>query len=159
MAGFHSDAEWERYTRDLLASLPAVLAVAGHIVLSGVDVTIHGMRFAGRKDDKIDFVDPGDIKTARGWIDVKHRMNLDFTCREDYPFKTIYCGQWRPHDEGEIPYRTIVCNKPLTHFALIKRSSRPLWLREDVPNSREGCVRPSWACPIELAEFHELKRP
>ena len=104
-------------------------------------------------DSRHEFADNGDLE-IRMRIEVKHR-DLDFTCREDYPFDTVIVDEVFKVDR--IPknhlYGYVILNQACTHAGLIGGKTRPTWTTFEKYDNRISENRSFYVCPKEKVNF------
>lgn len=86
---------------------------------------------ADNYDDRGAHSDAGDLFLCQP-IEVKHRQKLDFTSKEDYPYKTVIIDDKKTHDSKDPkPYCYVIVNKDKTHAALVMMDSKEYWFYEE----------------------------
>jgi len=155
-----SEREWAVFTERFKSSRRAVFKVAEYIWREkGLGVTIPSMELAPSIHQSADYVDKGDIicHTARGnefIIEVKG-VSTEFTCAEDFPFKTMIVNEVVKADRIDA-FAYFIVNKALTHAFVLKTDTKDQWGIKDVHDKRRGDTEEMYYCELSCGEFVEL---
>jgi hypothetical protein len=120
-------------------------------------VTVPPTTVASSYEDRLNHVDGGDLFIQQR-IEVKVR-NLDFTSRDDFPFKDgmLVCAKHSYDNASPKPYAYIYLNKAMTHVALIMSSTAKHWTVKDVKDSRYvESNQLTYECPLEWVTFSKM---
>lgn len=123
----------------------------------GFDVLVRPTICAPNKEERYDYADDGDIE-IRFRVEVKKRHNVQFTCKEDYPYPTIFLDEtykvdgWGP---GTL-YAYIVLSKDAKHAALVPRNTRMQWVKRETWDTVSQRSQQVYEVPKDLAHFVEL---
>lgn len=115
--------------------------------------------------------DDGDIR-ADVEIICKRRLKLDFTCREDFPFQTVYVNEqykMRPAHMSKDEYCSLpmeeklrlmkwfhscwVSSADMTHIALVLPSTKRHWGLENVWSPEDNRYALTFSCPKDKVLF------
>lgn len=121
------------FFKELVKSIPAQFEVAKWLFMQRrgkIDIYIPRLG-----TDQLNFVDDGDIIVNNEWVvEAKHRPNLNFTCANDFPFpdKKIIVSNVAPTDRKPKTVMWVILNGPMTHAAIVYRSTMPKWEKKNV---------------------------
>lgn len=114
----------DAYPDRLIHSTAAPQAVAEHYRCFGYKTEVPPIKLKEDGTPDLNYRDSGDVFIWLGGvryrIEVKQKLDIHFTCAEDFPFPTIYiCKQetWLAYEEK--PFAFFVVNDKLTHAAVI----------------------------------------
>ena len=155
------DEEEARFQEAIPKSFVAARAVAEHLRCLGY---VTQTRENGVRPDR------SQNRAFRDSEDVLFRRPTDFYWRRaevkwrthDFPpwpahWKTIFVDRLKEDQSPADIYVSV--NVDLTHFALVRRrKTEHAWTSKDVFDSTKGYWVKLYECPIELAEFIELRR-
>lgn len=118
----------------------------------------------------IGFPDDGDLR-ASVVLGIKRRK-ISFTCREDYPFKTVFIDEeykMIPDYMNKDSYYALstdhkrsrlrwfhsywIGSQDMSHVALILPATKRHWVLEPVYSKRDVRWATNWACPKEKVLF------
>lgn len=132
--------------------------LAAHILSGmGYPVTIRPVFERPDVRQRADYADHGDLEIIQV-VEVKHRQELHFTSREDYPFKTIIVDMASSYDaKRPKPVMYMIFNSEATHYALVMCRTFKQWRKRSKLNSLNNVTSDYYECPINLVEFREVK--
>ncbi len=131
--------------------------LAAHILSGmGYPVTIRPVFERPDVMKRAEYADNGDLEIIQT-VEVKHRQELDFTCREDYPYPTIIVDMASSYDKKRPkPLMYIIFNSQATHYALVMCRTVRQWRRVRRRSGLNGVTSDYYECPINLVEFREV---
>ena len=142
------------FVHDLKLSKDAVWALQKWLVSEGYTVMVKPILVRPTVEERGDYADSGDLEIVQT-IECKHRLNVDFTCREDYPYKTVFVDEAQRYDRKQPkPYAYMLLNKSMTHVALIRCTSAGKW--EKVKKFDKGKERIFYHCPLKYVTFRAM---
>lgn len=160
-----NEEQHEQFKKDLVNSYPSVRAVKRWLVFCGYEVVMPGNTIADKHADWADHSDPGDLYVRKKpeiteWarVEVK-RIGPNFTCLSDWPFPNRFIVEdVRRYDSKDPePMFFIVCSHDLTHAAVVKTETAPLWRKEFLRDNNKNYDK-KWYYTIHptKVEFFEL---
>jgi hypothetical protein len=141
------------FVEDFLASDEAVWAVARRLRLKGHTVHIPPIRIRKRAQDRAEFMDNGDLRAFKlgkpaFTVEVKQRLDFDFSGKLDYPFPTVFVDNVHHWDAMRpVPAWVFVCNLDLTVALVVSGLSRPTWTIRRFKD--RGRTRQCYECPMK----------
>jgi hypothetical protein len=157
-----TDQENEQNHQDILVNIEnsktGVQRVAAWLNEKGYTVTVPPVvAVQCSYEERMSHIDNGDLFIHQR-IEVKAR-SVDFTCAEDYPFKTgmYVCAQHSYDNAKPKPYAYVYLNKAMTHAAIIMGSTHKQWEVTMVKDSRyKDFFQPTYQCPLEAIKFTKI---
>lgn len=137
------------FLRDLQNSQPAVQKAAQWLSSLGYPVTIHPTFERPSIEEMAEYSDQGDLSVHHR-VEVKQRLDITFTCVEDFPFDSVIvdvCHAWdkaRPR-----PSFYIIWNRELTAALIISRKTSRYWKRVRKLDRKKNREREFYECPME----------
>lgn len=138
---------------------PASVAMAGGVVVGGFSY-VPDMQIVSSLEAK-----------------VRLDSRFDFTCADDFPFKSIYVNEvYKTHQENittdeylALPMvRQLSLMKPFhsywigstsqRHVAVIGPSTKPVWFQEKVYSKKDRRHALNWCCPIRMPDGRPVVR-
>jgi hypothetical protein len=150
---------YDKFVKYLLASVDPQFAVAKWLHCQGVDVSIGGLKVQPESDTSDNYSDGGDITTPKGVIDVKHLVNTEFTCAEDFPHKRATAG-FKPSIDKLMPlglHAAFFVNSAITHAYIVKTKSSKHWSQWPVQDAVTGLMKDSYFVSLEYCKFIDLR--
>jgi hypothetical protein len=125
-------------------------------------------KIAKDQSEYLDCLDHGDLmvvmrsfgSTNARIMGVKHRIKLDFTCEEDFPYPDIIVcsvNSWIHSDPKPRGFLNI--NKAKTHLCMVWSSTWNVWTKKTVHDKRYGTDQVDFFCPIEFTAFFPMEAP
>ncbi len=154
--------EHERFLESLIRSSEGTLAIAKMFIDTGIDVLVAGIKKAPSRAEYKKYQDAGDMFIRKGglWNKIEtKRLSVDFTCRQDWPFKGnfIVCAKHSYDLAKQKASAYIISNDKMTHVAVVRNSSQSKWLAAVKQDSRyKNYKQEFYFCPIELVEFRRI---
>lgn len=152
----------EDFVKALQESRDATFKVGQWLHSLGYDVRIPAFYIPKDRTDS-GVSDHGDIFIIKDGrpekrMEVKHRPNLTFTCKEDWPFKDgIFIANVDVIERGKNNLGAfITVNGPMTHICIIRPETRRYWSQIDVWCSNTRKVERKFQCPIEHVQFRSI---
>ena len=146
-----------RFLERLAASSEAVFAVAKWLNRQGKTVQIPHISFAPTAADADLHVDDGDLFVIeRKRVEVK-RLGVDFTGRDDWPFKEAFVSNKAAVDRSfENVSAWIFVSSDLLHAAVVTPSTREHWYLKKTMAKNTGNEEEFYACPLEHVTFRKI---
>lgn len=147
---------WEIFTKRFLASREAVFKVAEYLNREkNCSVLIPPMRLAPDPDFADDYKDNGDIiVNGKHIIEVKGRK-LDFTDRDDFPWRELIVANVESADRYNA-FAYFIVNRKLSCAAIIKTSTKKFWIKKIVYEEEKETFEEKYLCNKDLVEFVAL---
>ena len=152
----------ERFVQSLHESRAATFKVGQWLHLLGYDVRIPAFYIPTAKNDP-GISDKGDIFIVKKdqpekRMEVKHRPKLNFTTKEDWPFKDgMFVSNVEVVERGDVNLGAyIIVNGPMTHIAIIRPETRRYWTQVDVWCSNTRKTERKFQCPVEHIQFRSI---
>jgi hypothetical protein len=148
-----------KFAKVLMASDPAVRKVGRYFDEIGYQVIIHELKLAPSFKERKQYSDGGrDLEISingETWevVNAKWR-DLQFTCADDFPFDTCFLG--KDINTANVDFFALV-NKPMTHFALISKNTKPYWIQTKVKHQWRDYMESIYECPKYYADFISLE--
>lgn len=116
-----------RFVKHLDDSKPGVWLVANWLNVKGFDVTVTASGVSKGYEDRMDFVDSGDLYINQR-IEVKS-LSAVFTGKHDWPFgkELIVCAKHSYDNAIPKPYMYVLLNAAKTHAILIMGRDNKKW--------------------------------
>ena len=141
-----------RFRGAVSRSWVAVYMVADHYRNLGYDVTLPPYSMRPTFDGRAGYGDAEDLLVAGRWrVEVKWR-GIKFTCASDYPYRTVFVDRADKADVCE-PHAYFAVSEDLNHFAVIKGSTKPLWVKSARFDKIKGYPLQVYECPVWAAHF------
>ena len=152
-----SEREWSVFQERFKKSRAAVFKVAEYIWREkGLGVTIPAMILAPDVSKSVDYIDKGDIichaDNGKNYIVEVKQNSINFTCSDDFPFKSILVNEVEKADRLDA-FVYFMVNQNLTHAFMLKTNTKHMWDKKDVPDKQRGDVTPTYVCDLNLGEF------
>jgi hypothetical protein len=80
---------------------------------------------------------------------------MQFSSAEDYPYNTIFIDETYKIKKDTFMY--VIVSSDGIHAALIDRSTRAHWVKEEIFDKKQDRKCVNAACPKELARFVKLR--
>lgn len=162
---YSGDEVHRDFQKKLEASKEAVELVRRWAVSIGHDVEVPGNTVAENHMDRKEHGDHGDIfillpDGGKQIIEVKW-SSRDFTCRNDFPYESMIVDSKSEFDaKYPAPYVYVICNKALTHVAVIMVQGKEFWFVEKIKYERAGkfFTKKFYKCNVRNVEFHQLPK-
>lgn len=145
------------FVDDLRDSQIAVDVVARH--LSGLGYPVHVNPVQVRPDPSVraEYADKGDLVISQV-IEVKHRKELSFTGKADFPYPSIIVDVCHTFDRARPkPYAYVILNKPMTVAFVIRSATRARWFKTEKFDRHANRTRSFYECPIEHVEIMRIE--
>lgn len=90
-----------------------------------------------------------------GTFKIEHKVrSLNFTCREDYPFKTVFVDEvYKIDNKQHLPLCYVIENKEGTHCASVFYWTKPKWIIETKYDDAQNRICDFYAVPKEMVRF------
>ena len=152
----YSPAHYEQFdatfVEDLRESQQYVWQAAQWLSQKGYNVTVRKTNVRPSAEQMREYADSGDIEIIQR-VEVKRRK-LAFTCREDYPYKTVFVDVAHTFDNAICkPYAYIVINESATHCLIVKGETSKQWIKSTKLDRAKNRERMFYECPLELCQF------
>lgn len=147
----------EEFITALRQSQAAVDKVAQWLKTRGAYVSVPEVKVRPSFEDRFSYQDNGDILITQR-IEVKHKQ-LDFTCRDDYPFATVFLDASYKIDSmgwGQLD-SYVLMNRAKTHVAVVPSTSRGHWTKATVWDKKDRSHQSFYQCPVDLCTFYALE--
>ena len=139
----------EEFVRDFFNSFGSVFIVGSYMQRLGFNVTVPVPEVRPNESERMKFMDDGDLLVTMP-VQIKHR-SLNFTCQEDYPYKTIFIDEAYKVKPDTFMY--VVVSKDKKHAAIIGRETRRFWVTEKIYDKHQKRDCENLACPKEHSKF------
>lgn len=141
----------DQFKNDLIRSDQIVEHTASFLRSKGKTVVIPPLLIRPNVDDRHNYRDGGDLFVMQ-LIEVKHRPDLNFKTREDFPYQTVIVDDKGAFDsKPQKPYAYIIWNSDETHcFYIGVTSTRKEWTAVTKYDKKAKHERDFYECPIEL---------
>lgn len=131
----------QNFLGDLSASRRAVNKFAAMLRRCGVHAWLPPEEVRPDASVRREYADDGDLMVELR-VEHKVRTNLEFTCREDYPYPTVIVDEKYKEDakQNRRPFVYVIENRHGTCAAVVHWSTRPFWTvetRNDPKQNRE----------------------
>lgn len=153
---------YDGFVKRLKGSLPAMFRVAEWIHRGGRSVYIPAIRICPSDGNREEYFDEGDLYVddpikGRIKIEVKHLPNRNFTCREDWKFKTTIVSNTETvkRSMGTIEAYVIV-NGPMTHAMVVSCDTMQHWTIQSIFASNTKKYESFFVCPTEHVVFKKI---
>ena len=140
----------DQFIADLQSSRQIVNDLALAAQEQGFEMLIKPSSTAPDKASRMQHVDKGDAVLI-GHVELKHRPDLSFTCRADYPYPTVMVDERYKVTDPVLQY--IIVNGPRTHAAVVYGWTRKHWVIESKYDRKAGRQAEFWCCPPQLVRF------
>jgi hypothetical protein len=143
-------------------SRKSTFLVAEYLHKSGYNINVPAFDYRDPNTNWEDHVDDGDIyiwkdNEEKHRIDVKH-ISLDFTSLDTFKYSHIFVADIRAIERANpFPLAYIIVNNKCTHIAIIWGKTKKVWEPYDVYASNTEKMITVMRCPVEYADFRELK--
>ena len=153
--------DFDRFKKHLKASVKPMFVVAEYLYKKGFGVDIKPMRISPTYEDRMDYVDDGDLivyKDDVSYIIEVKCMSREFKTSEDWLFpSTIVCAKHSFDNKKVKPYAYILLNKHHTNAMVIKCSTYKDWFVKTIKDNRyEDVVQEFYMIDKNKIEFIEL---
>ena len=130
--------------------------LAAHILSKWYPVTIRPTYERPDVLQRAEYADQGDLEIIQ-IVEVKHRPELHFTCRADFPYPTIIVDQASSYDKKkQKPYMYMILNADCTHYAIVRGDTKKHWTEGETVNKFNGMKVLYYYCPVQLVNFFEV---
>jgi hypothetical protein len=146
-----SDSE---FIGDLNASRRAVNEFANKLREQGVHAWLPPERTRPDASVRSQYADAGDLM-VQGRVEHKVRGNLHFTCKEDYPYQTVFIDEaYKVDAKAETPVLAYVIeNATRTVAAVVYGWTREHWVIEEVFDRKQNRTCRNYAAPLRYVRF------
>lgn len=146
------------FPKDLAESQETVLLVAKWIRERGNEVVVMPLRCRPTRDQWPDYTDEGDLYVNGKRYEVK-RIQHDFTCRDDFPYKNVLVFAKAAWDKADPkPEVVVIVNRGGENAAVVMGSTFDKWVVMVTKDARyhERTMYAAYYCPKELVSFQEI---
>ncbi len=156
-SAYDHDRDDPTFIDDLEASHESVRRVAAWLSGQGLPVVLRPTFVRPISSERFNYSDSGDLEILRG-VEVKRRVNLTFTCPEDFPYPTLIIDAADTYDRKRPrPYAYVICNREVTAaFVCYVRETFSSWVRVNKHDKAKKRHRDFYECPISLLRFVRL---
>lgn len=151
------DRDHERFVKHLQESKAGVWQIANWLNDKGFDVTVTASGVSKGYEDRMDFVDSGDLYINQR-VEVKS-LSAEFTCKEDWPFgkELIVCAKHSYDNAIPKPYMYVLLSKAKTHAILIMGRNHKLWTVKKYKDKRyENMEQDFYISSVDHVNFVKL---
>jgi hypothetical protein len=149
------EKEEERFRGAVAQSDRAVRAWGEHMLNKGHPIIHQPIRLRPSFEARQGYGDDSDISVLFRY-EVKGRT-VQFTCADDFPYDTVFVDRKDKADKNaDVVHAYVTLNKALTHFALIRSSTRQMWTTSERFDSVKGHKLCVYECPKEHVIFGML---
>jgi hypothetical protein len=147
----------KRFFDDLALSRRAVNDFAERLRRDGIKAWLPPERTRPDASMRSQYADAGDLM-VQGRVEHKVRMNLHFTCREDYPYATVFIDEVYKADAkgGDPVFAYVIENASRTHAAVVYGWTRDKWTVETVRDRIQGRECENYAVDKRWVRFCDL---
>mgnify|MGYP003140581418 CR=1 FL=1 len=127
-----------KFQKHLRESRDSVWKVAKSLFKQGFSPTVNYSQVMPEQEPWSSYVDDGDIYLNIK-VEVKQRKRMSWTCREDFPYDTIFvCAKASYQRSNPKPYAYICVDDDMSHCAVIYNGTFPEWEEFRMPDERYG---------------------
>jgi hypothetical protein len=150
------DALDPTFLADLRESRTAVGVVADWLVGRGHPVIVHPTFERPTAAQWRDYTDDGDLDIVHR-VEVKRRT-FPFTCREDYPYPTVFVDNARRFDaKRPTPFAYVLVSEALDAVAIVLCHTRSHWTRSKQYARNGHRHMEVYECPFEHVTFVRIE--
>ena len=118
----------------------------------GVEILTPPLKISPTHEDRYKHIDKAD-GLALIWVEHKVR-NLEFTCRDDYPFKTVIVDEAYKIDGKQHPACIyVIQNRSLTHAAVVYGWTKCHWHVEEIFDRSAGRGGSYYTAGVDMVRF------
>ena len=118
-----------------------------------------------RPDEKVmsEYSDDGDLLVSGGKIgeqvriEVKHRVDMEFTSLDDFPYSSIIvdvCHAWDKADPK--PYAYFILNKDMTAAIYVHGTTSERWMKKELWDRKRNRFRKFYMCSLHLCKLLDV---
>ena len=144
------------FVSDLKESKKAVSRAAEWLNTLGYPVVVRPTFVRPSAEKMSEYSDDGDLEIIQR-IEVKRRLNIPFTSKEDFPYKTIIVDVCHTYDNARPkPYAYIIFNGEMDCCFVIDCKTHGEWIRSEKWDKAKGRSRNFYECPVALTKFYTV---
>jgi len=103
-----------------------------------------------------EYGDSGDLEIMQR-VEVKHRPRLTFTCKEDFPFRTLIVDVCHAYDRARPkPYAYIILNREMTVAFVVYCSTFKHWVRVRKLDTAKHREREFYEVPLDFVRVEAV---
>ena len=151
------DRDHARFVKHLNESKEGVWLVANWLNTKGFDVTVTANGVSKGYEDRMDFVDSGDLYINQR-VEVKS-LSAEFTSKDDWPFgkELIVCAKHSYDNAIPKPYMYVLLSKDKTHAIFIMGRDHGKWTVKKYKDKRyENMEQEFYISSVEDVVFSKL---
>ena len=135
------------FVKDLENSKKWVWIAAKILSKEGHNVTVKTTRVRPTIEEMNSYSDDGDLEINHR-IEVKHRIDMNFTCMDEFPYPTVIVDVAHTWDCAKPkPYEYIILNATGSYYISIKSESHEHWVRTERFDIKKKRMRTFYECP------------
>ncbi len=104
-----------------------------------------------------EYGDDGDLEIIQR-VEVKQRIGLTFTSKDDFPYPTIIVDVCHSYDRARPkPYAYIILNREMSGALIVDvKTTRRDWVKVDKFDRHTNRQRSFYECPLELVSYESM---
>lgn len=155
-AGYDYNKEDPTFIEDLRESKKAVGVVADWLSSLGYPVVVRPTFERPDPADMGDYGDDGDLEILQR-VEVKRRLSLTFTSKEDFPYSTLIVDACHCYDKAlPKPCAYVILNRDMTTAFIVESHTQPQWIKKTKFDRFKKRERAFYECPIELVRVEKM---
>jgi hypothetical protein len=147
------------FLADLRASRDAVEIAAQWLASRGYPVIVRPTFERPSVERMADYADGGDLEIVQR-VEVKRRIGLTFTSRDDFPHDTVIVDACHCYDRAvPKPYAYLILNRDMTCALCVNvRDTVSSWHRTERLDRHKNRIREFYECPVALVSCAQIRQ-
>jgi hypothetical protein len=144
------------FVQDLQTSDRYVRIAAHWLQSLGFDVRVKPLRIRPDEAHMAEFADQGDLEIIhRRRVEVKRRIDIEFTGPDDYPYPTVFVDVAHTWDRAvNKPYAYLIFNKDASVCIIVKGETAQHWIKRQHFDAAKQRERTFYECPVEFCRWY-----
>lgn len=158
MADYDYNISDPSFIEDLRKSQEAVRVATQWLSAKGYPVIVRPTFERPDTDAIAEFSDHGDLEIVQR-VEVKRRVGLDFTSKDDFPYSTLIVDACHCFDKAHPkPYAYIIFNKDMSAaFVVNTKETMKEWKTTRRHDAKKARDRSFYECPVSLLSVVQIE--
>jgi hypothetical protein len=150
------------FVNDLEASEPSREKAARWLMKAGHTVKVKPLQIRPDVEQRWEYSDDGDIRiTDNGGnlkVEAKHRPDITFHSKQDFPFPTVIVNKRYLHDKGDTPFMYFIFSADLEGcFLVYVEPTREHWIETTRWNKKTKSQEDYYEVALKWVTYEDMK--